>query len=325
MNNRRRLVIALGACASVPEKVFAKAKSKPVLIGWLGFASRGAGRSIAVFKEGLTAAGWKEGTQFTIEERWADGRDDRLAILAQELAAKKPAVIVASNIRAAAVAVKVAPQTPIVFVANNDPVAAGLVTSLARPGGLVTGIAGFGPDRAGKHVELLIAAAPKVKRVGFLVPATGTADHDVILEMARRSAKQYKVEAHFAETTYPEEIDPAIARLAKEGVQGLVLLPFALMAAERPRILKLAAAERWPVVGNNPAFAEEGALLSYGAFVDHRRAAHYVDRILKGTKPGDLPIEQPTTFELVVNMKTAKALGLTMPPEIMVRATRVIQ
>jgi putative ABC transport system substrate-binding protein len=211
------------------------------------------------------------------------------------------------------------------MVSGNDPVAGGLVTSLARPGGMVTGLAGFGDELSGKYLELLLAVAPKVKRVGFLVPAKGAVSGPLV-EAARRSAAHHALDARFAEAGAPEEIEPAMSRLAKEGAQALAMLPFALLTSERQRILKVALARRLPVVGGS-GWAEAGALLSYGAdtIANHRRAAYYVDKILKGAKPGDLPIEQPTKFELVVNMKTAKALGLTIPQPFLMRADRVIE
>ena len=279
----------------------------------------------AAFKEGLAALGWKEGSQFVIEERWADGRWDRLQPLAEELAAKRPAIIVASTGRAAAAAAKAAPKTPIV-ASSPDPVGAGLAKSLARPGGMITGVASIRPDLAEKYLELLLAAAPKVKRVGFLADPNSL-PYRQYMDAARRSAAQYVVEARFAEAGTAEEIEPAISRLAKEGAQALIVLGSSMFIVERRRIVKLALARRWPVITGESETAEEGALLSYGAdyVALYRRAAYYVDRILKGAKPGDLPIEQPMKFELVLNMKTAKALGLTIPPSIMVQATKVIE
>ncbi len=326
-STRRNFLLAAAAWPALAWTRVVVAQSKPpVLIGWLSFSSRESGaRSLAALKEGLAALGWKEGSQIVIEERWADGQDDRLASFTQELAAKKLALIVASTLRAAVNAAKGAPKIPIVMVGSIDPVAAGLVKSLARPGGMITGLAGFSLDLAGKHLELLLAAAPKVKRVGFLVPSKGAVNAE-LLEVARRSATYHSVEARFAEVARAEEIEPAMSRLAKEGAQGLVMLPVALLGTERRRILKIALAQRWPVVGGS-AWADAGALLSYGADsrANHRRAAWYVDRILKGTKPGDLPIERPMRFELVVNAKTAKALGLTISQELLLRADKVIE
>jgi putative ABC transport system substrate-binding protein len=215
----------------------------------------------------------------------------------------------------------------VVQALGESPVGSGLAASLARPGGMVTGITNLPLELSEKYLELLLAAVPKLKRIGFLVDrkSPGYADH---IRNARRAVEQYRVEAHFAEADDVEELNRALELLAKSGVQGLVLPPSAgLFGAERQRIVKFALVQRWPVVAGPQVFANEGALLSYSAdpLWRVRRAAHFVDRILKGAKPGDLPIEQPMRFELTVNMKTAKALGIAIAPEIMVRATRVIE
>jgi putative ABC transport system substrate-binding protein len=287
------------------------------------------GHFLSAFKEGLATLGWKEGAQYVIEERWANGRIGQLQPLAEELVARKPAIIVAATSAAVGAAAKAAPKTPIVMASGSDPVAQGFVKSLARPGAMITGVTNITTDIAEKHVELLLAAAPKVKRVGVLVDSTPRVGSrtEAQMEAARRSAAQYQVQAHFAQVASPEEIELAIPRLAKEGAQALVVMVNPLLRNERRRIVKLAMAHRLPVVAGERVFAEEGALLSYGAdtSVNYRRAAYYVDRILKGTKPGDLPMEQPTKFELVVNMKTAKALGLTLPQPLLMRVDRVIE
>ena len=327
-STRRELLLAAAAWPALAwaNAVFGQAQKPPILIGWLGLYSReAAARRFAAFKEELAVLGWQEGSQFVIEERWADGRIERLQPLAEELAAKKPALIVAFPLTAAAAAAKAAPKTSMV-VAGPDPVAAGLAKSLARPGGMITGVATIRSDLAEKYLELLLAAAPKVKHVGFLA-APNSAVYRQSTDAARRSTAQYAVEAHFADAGKAEEIEPAISRLAKEGAQSLVVLGGSMFLVERRQIVKLALARRWPVITGDRETTEEGALLSYGAdyVALFRRVAYYVDRILKGAKPGDLPIEQPTKFELVVNMKTAKALGLKIPNSILVRATKVIE
>jgi putative ABC transport system substrate-binding protein len=327
--HRRKLLIAAAAWPALAwaGAVFAQSKQAPILIGWLSLSSRESGaHSLAALKEGLAALGWKEGSQIIFEERWGDGRADRLPSLAKELAAKKPAVIVASGGRAAVDAAKGAPKITIVMAVGSDPVAIGLAASLARPGGMVTGVTGLSTDLTEKYLEILLAAAPKLRRVGFLAYSHNP-DLAKVMEAARRSAAQYSVEARFAEVASPEEIEPAISRLAKEGTQALVVMPGALLQTERRRIAKLALAQRWPVVAGPRVFAEEGALLSYSAdtLANHRRAAYYVDRILKGAKPGDLPIEQPTKFELVVNLRTAKAIGLSISQDLLFRADKVIE
>lgn len=326
-STRRAFLVAATAWPALAWAGAALAQSKqPILIGWLNSGSRDThGNLLAAFKEGLAALGWKEGPNVVFEERWADGRTDRLPVLAGELAAKGPALIVAFPVHVAAAATKAAPKTPIVLL-GGDPVAAGLVASLARPGGLVTGVANLATALSEKYLELLLAAAPKLRRFGFLIDST-PANHALFMANARRSVAQYSVEARYAEVARPEEIEPALSRLAKEGVQALVVMPGQALEVELRRIVKFALAQRWPVIAAQRQFAEEGALLSYGVdqSANYRRAAYYVDRILKGAKPGDLPIEQPTKFELVVNMKTAKALGLTIPQPFLMRVDKVIE
>jgi ABC-type uncharacterized transport system substrate-binding protein len=305
--------------------VFAQSK-QPILIGWLHLGSRDVnGRLFTAFKEGLAALGWKDGSQVMIEERWANGRSDRLPTLAGDLAEKGPAVIVAGPVSAGAAATKAAPTTPIVLLAG-DPVPARLVASLARPGGMVTGVTSISTDISEKLLELLLAAAPKSRRVGFLVD-TSAANHPLFQEAARRSVAQYFVEARYAEVARPEQIEPALSRLAKERVQALVVMPGQAAFVGGRRIVQFAQEQRWPVVAGVGEFAEAGALLVYSAdaLANYRRAAYYVDKILKGAKPADLPVEQPTKFEFVINLKTAKALGLTIPQSVLLRADRVIE
>src|SRR5262245_13998772 len=198
--------------------VFAQSK-QPILIGWLNTDSREvSGHNLTAFKEGLTALGWVEGAQYVIEERWANRRVDRLPPLAEELAARKPAIIVAALAAASVTAAKVAPRTPIVIASGADPVALGLVKSLARPGGMITGVTSFAAETTEKHLELLLAAAPKVKRVGVLGDSTAPiVVRSSLRDAVRRSVAQYQVEACFAEVASPEEIELAISRLAKEG------------------------------------------------------------------------------------------------------------
>jgi putative ABC transport system substrate-binding protein len=326
--NRRRLLCAAAAWPALAWAGAVLAQSKqPILIGWLETGSRASNAHyLAALKAGLAALGWKEGSQIVFEERWADGRIDRLPALAAELAAKKPAIIVAAPVAAVAAAAKAAPKTPIVQASGADLVVAGLAASLAQPGGMVTGVASIAVDVSEKYLELLLAAAPKLQRVGFLADPN-IPNQAKVMEAARRSAARHSIEARFAEVARPEELEPAISRLAKEGAQGLVVLPSGWFLPERQRIVELALAQRWPMIAFQLDFAQEGALLSYS--VDRvalfRRAAYYVDKILKGAKPGDLPIEQPMKVELVINRRTAKALGITIPQELLLRADRVIE
>ena len=324
MNDRRELLILLGAAAVTPRKAFAQAKP-PVLIGWLVSGSRATNeRNLAAFREEMATLGWKEGSNYVLAAHFDEGRRDRLPALAEEIAARKPATIVAAPAPATRAAAKAAPRTPIVN-AGGDPVSAGLVASYARPGGMITGLSNVFTEISEKFVELLLAAAPKVRRVGFLLDRGGNVS--VQKENARRSAAQHSVEARYAEVGRVEdEIEPALARLAKDGVQALIVMPGPFLATHRPRIMKFALAQRWPVVGIANA-AEERALLGYGPDTRalYGRAAYYVDRILKGTKPADLPIERPTKFELVINMKSARLLGIEIPRELAMRVDRVIE
>jgi putative ABC transport system substrate-binding protein len=328
MNNRRKLVIALGMGAvGWTIAVFGQSQQVPIVIGWLTANSSAVDSGVrASFKEGLAALGWKEGSQFVIEQRFADGRTAQLLLLAGELEAKKPALIVTGSAQATAAATKAAPKTPVVMAIGADPVIAGFAVSLARPGGMVTGLSNMTADVTEKYLELLLAAAPKVKRVGVLIDSKNPTRAS-LKKAAQRSAAQRSVDAHFAEVVSPEEIESAFSRLAKEGVQALIVVSSAFFGNERQRIVKLALARRWPVIAYERSWTEEGALMSYGPDVydNYRRAATIVDRILKGAKPGEIPFEQPTKFVFDINRKTAHALGLKINPELLLRADKVFE
>ena len=298
----------------------------PVVIGWLANGTRDGRGLLNAFTEGMAALGWKLGAQYVLEERHADGQVARLPALALELAAMKPAVIVAWPSSAARAANKAAPTTPVVLV-SGDALASGLVTSLARPGGIITGTSNMSSDTVQKVIELLIEAMPKLQRVGFLADATTASTNGRALTRVRGTAERLRLQAVVAELAGPQDIEPAMARLVKAKVQALVLLPSAWFSAHLSTIVRAALAQRWPVVGSPGNIPGQGGLFNYGADGEalSRRAAHYVDRILKGAKPGELPIEQPTIFELTLNMKTAKTLGITFPPSILLRATLVIE
>ena len=277
------------------------------------------------FRQELAARGWKADAQVVIEEVHASGRYDRLPEFAQALAAKKPAVIVAVTGPASRAAAQAAPGTPVVMLIVSDPIGGGFAKSLARPGGQFTGISNASDQTVAKFVELLTAAMPTLKRIGFLGGPAGTSS--LMSDSIRRSAAQYSVEVSIARANRREEIEPLLTQLAKQGMQALAIMPSPLPTVARKEILQFAAAQRWPVIAITRQWVEDGALLCYGADSESqwRRAAYFVDRILRGAKPGDLPIELPTTFDMGVNLKTAKALGITLPPEILVRATLVIE
>ena len=321
---RRILLIAAGWPALAwPVLGFGQTKKVPVVVGVLNFRSTAA-EEMTIFKEELAGRGWKD-TQLVLEELHAGGEIDRLPQLAQALAAKKPVIIVVTgSSRVAHAAAKAAPSTPIVIAFISDPVSRGLAKTLARPGGQFTGISNAGVETVVKFVELLKTAMPALRRIGLLDSTTAGS---TMMDSIRRSAQQYAVEVAVARADRRDEIEPALTQLAKQGIQALAVPPSPLPTEARKEILQFAAARRWLVISGTRLWVEAGALLSYSADSESqwRRAAYYVDRILRGANPGDLPIELPTTFEMGVNLKTAKSLGITLPPEILVRANVVIE
>jgi putative tryptophan/tyrosine transport system substrate-binding protein len=327
MNPRRRWLAAGAAWPALAWTGALHAQAKPpVVIGWLSTGTQEAGeRGRATFNDSMAALGWKLGAQYVFEARAAEGRIDRLPALAQEIAARKPALIVAMPSSSARAAMAAAPTTPVVL-ALGDPLATGLVTSLARPDGMITGLSNVSTDTGQKAIELLVEALPKLQRVGFLADSTSSA-HGANVTHARRAAERFRLEAVIVDMAQPEDIEPAVARLAKAKVQALVVSPSSWFQAHMPTIMQAALAQRWPVVGNLDRIPNQGGLFSFSA--DERaliqRSATYVDRILKGAKPSELPIEQPTTFKMVLNLKTAKALGIVIPPSMRLRATEVIE
>jgi putative ABC transport system substrate-binding protein len=278
-----------------------------------------------VFRRGLRDLGYVEGQSIIIEYRWAEGQYERLPDLATELVRLKVDVIVA--VAVAVRAAKQATQTiPIVMASADDPVATGLVASLARPGGNITGLSIIAHDLVGKQLQLLRDLVPNVSRVAVLWnPANRS--HGPQLREAETAAQALGAQLYPLEAQGPGEIDRAFATMTRERVGALLVLLDSMLLFQRERIADLAAKNRLPALYGLRWHAEAGGLMSYGAnqLVQTRRVASYVDKILKGAKPGDLPIEQPTKFELVINLKTAKALGLTIPPALLGRADEVIQ
>lgn len=330
MNPRRRWLASGIALPTLAWMNAVRAQDKPpaapVVIGWLEVASREFGLfGRDAFKEGMASLGWKIGTHYVLEERYADGRAERLPALARELVAKNPALIVTTPTSSSRAVAEAAPTMPVVN-ANGDPTGTGLVKSLARPEGMVTGLSNVVGDLNEKLVELLLETLPRLQRVGFLADPRSLV-YEAYVSDARRAAERLRVEAVIVEMAKPEDIETAVARLAKARVQAVVMLPATWFVAYIPTLMRLALAERWPVVSSFSGFTRQGGLFSYGPnrTALFRRSAHYVDRILKGAKPGELPIEQPTTFDLVLNLKTAKALGIVIPSSMRLRATEVIE
>jgi putative ABC transport system substrate-binding protein len=281
------------------------------------------------FRQGLRDLGYVEGRNVVIEYRSAEGKRERLPALAAELVALKVDVIVAPG-NLAAVAAKRATRTlPIVFAAVADPVTSGLVTSLAQPGGNVTGSANLHAELVGKCLEQVKQAVPGASRVTVLwqPDAQGERMGKDILKGAEVVARALGVQLQFVEARGPADFERAFSEMTRARADALTVLPSAMFINERRRLVDLAAKNRLPAVYPSRDSVDAGGLMSYGPDLPDvfRRAATYVDRILKGAKPGDLPVEQPTKFELVINLKTAKALGLTIPQSLLQRADQVIE
>ncbi len=281
------------------------------------------------FRQGLRDLGYVEGRNLVIEYRFAEGKSERVPSLAAELVALKVDVIVAVTTPEALAAKKATRTLPIVFVAAADPVTSGLVSSLARPGGNVTGLSSFFPELVGKRLELLTQAVPGVSRVavlwhpGFLPERT---EKDM-LKGAEVTAQALGVRLQFLEARGPADFDRAFSEMTRARAGALTVLGTTMLFNERRRLVDLATKSRLPAVYPWREGVDAGGLMAYGPNIPDlfRRAATYVDKILKGAKPSDLPVEQPTKFELVINLKTAKALGLTIPPSLLGRADEVLQ
>ena len=309
----------------------AAAAQRPTSVPRIGFLSPADPKSAfgftEAFRQGLREHGYVEGSNIAIEYRWAEGRFDRLPDLAAELIRQKVDIVVAAVTQASLAAKKSTTTTPIVMVATGDPVGAGLVTSLGRPGGNITGTSSVSPGTAGKSLEFLREIAPTARRVAVLWnPANAVFQAQMVRE-TEAAARSSGIALRMFQARDAKEIDAAFATMPIERVEALNVLPDAIFNAHWTRIAALATKNRLPSVSGNPAYAEAGGLMAYGpSFPDlYRRAAAYVDKILKGAKPADLPIEQPTKFDLVINMKTAKTLSITVPPSLLLRADHVIE
>jgi ABC-type uncharacterized transport system substrate-binding protein len=302
----------------------AQAPPRTARIGVLLFSTPTADPSIPVFHDAMRDLGWVEGRNLTIDYRFADGHPDRLPDQAAQLIALKPDVVYALGGDVAPWAKRATGTVPLVVVVSNDPVEDGLVASLARPGGNVTGLTFLLSDLAAKRVEILREIAPKVSTIGIL----WNPDHrDPDFKESHRAAATLGLRMVSLEVRRPEDFDGAFQTALRERVEALIVVSSRLMSRERARILQFGAKQRLPMATGWGQWAEGGALLTYGPNIDEivRRSAGYVDRILKGARPADLPLEQPTRFELVVNLKVAQALGLTAGPSLLARADRVIR
>jgi len=320
-------VLTLGLFAA-PLAAEAQQAGKVPRIGWLGGPTRESAEPfVQAFQRGLKDLGWVEGQNIVIEWRFAGGRAERLPDLAAELVRLQPDVIVAPSTPTALAAKNATKTIPIVTVAGSDPVGLGLVASLARPGGNITGLTSYVTrEIAGKQLEVLKATVPKVSRVAVLWnPATpGQA---LWLRDTEVASLALGVQLLPLEARSLNDFDSAFAAMTTKRAGALLVLGDVMFVTHRIRLADLAAKSRLPTMSTHREYVEAGGLMSYGPINSElfRRAATYVDKILKGAKPADLPVEQPTKFELVINLKTAKALGLTIPSSVRVRADQVIE
>jgi ABC-type uncharacterized transport system substrate-binding protein len=326
---RREFMLVLSGAAAWP--LAAHSQQKTPVIGLLGFGPPDPGApGVAAFREGLRELGYIEDRNVRIEYRWAEAKPERLHDLAAELVALKVDVILTAGGTLAALAAQQATATlPIVFAVAGDPVAEGLVNSLARPGSNVTGLSNVTNDLVGKSLELLKQIVPGVSLVAVLLKPDSMPKSAKELRMKEVavSALALGIQIQVVEARGAAEFDRAFSEMAQNGAAALLVLTTPAFDLERQRIVDLAAKNRLPAVYASRNYVESGGLMSYGTnFPDlHRRAARYVDKILKGAVPADLPVEQPTKFELVINLKTAKTLGLTVPPVLLARADEVIE
>ena len=330
MSTRRAFLGTLaGGLLAAPLGTEAQQAAKVYRIGLLGGSppnSPGGRRAWEGFFQGMRELGYVEGQNILVEGRFYGDQTERLPDLAAELVRLKVDVIVAGAAPAPEAARRATTTIPIVMATHTDPVGSGLVASLAKPGKNVTGLSTLGPELVGKRLQLLKEAVPGISRVAVLSNPTDTSQA-LLLREAQVAARSLKVQLQVLEARAPSDFAGAFSAMTKERAGGVIIFTSSMFYNERTRIAELATRSRLPAIYSVKDFAEAGGLMAYGVNLGEsfRRAATYVDKILKGAKPADLPVEQPTKFELVINLKTVKALGLTIPPSLLQRADEVIQ
>ena len=330
MNNRRKLIFALGAGALVsPLSSLAQPATKIWRVGFLAARRRPVSLDTDYYGEfprGMRDLGYVEGKNLAIEWRFADGMFERLPGLVAELVRLKVDVIVAGGPPVIIAAQKATATIPIVIVTSIDPVDAGFVKSLAKPGGNITGISNLSGEVSPKHLEMLRTMVPKLSRVAVLVNPANLA-HATMLKNVQAAAPKVNVRILTVEARTPQEIETAFSVMTKEHAGAIIVGLDPFFIQQRRQIAELAAKNRLPSIATFREYVEDGGLMSYGQNQtdQFRHVAVFVDKILKGAKPGDLPVEQSTNFEMVINRKTANALGLRIPSELLLRADQVIE
>ena len=324
---RRDFVAILGGAVFVWSRTATAQQSSIPVIGFLNSGSAGAYTDqVAAFRQGLSEVGYIEGRNVTVEYRWADGRSDRLPALAADLVNRQVAVIAATTLPAAPAAKAATATIPIVFLIGGDPIALGLVASMSRPGANITGVAVLNVALTAKRLELLREVVPAPVVIAMLLsPTSAYTDPETReIEAAARAGGQQLV---FVKAASEAEIDAAFSTLARQRAGALIVSADPFFTSHRSQIVALAAQHGLPAIYQWRDFTEAGGLMSYGSsHIDiYRQTGNYVGRILKGDKPADLPVQQPTKFELVINLKTANELGITIPQSLLLRADEVIQ
>jgi putative tryptophan/tyrosine transport system substrate-binding protein len=326
---RRQFIMLLGsATAAWPFTARAQQARMPVL-GFVSFAQREATLQASwyqAFHDGLRELGWMQGSNVLIEYRFADNDPGRLTALTHELVRLKPDAIFVPTRPALPTVKEITTTIPIVFVSLGDPIAEGWVATLARPGANLTGVAGLSPDLAGKRLELLRELVPSLAKVAVLWNPANRAE-EVAVKATETAAQSLGMSVAVEHAGNSSEFDRVFSAIARSGAKAVVVLPDPMFLANRQQLVELTNRSRLPAIYMETGFVAVGGLISYGPnFTElFRRAAAYVDKILKGAKPGDLPVEQPTKFELSINLKAAAAIGVTVPTSILLRADEVIE
>jgi len=324
---RAVLAVAVALLTSLAADAPNAQPPKPARVGVLASSTEANFEpSVRVFREALQAAGWVEGRNLTLDVRYPGEQYARLPELAAELVRLKVDVLASLGTPATLAAKRATTTIPIVMESLSDVVAIGLVVNLARPGGNITGMSGFAPELSGKRLELIREIFPRAERIAVLANRANPATAPV-LRATESAGQQMRMKLRILDVRQPAELGAAFDTMRREHTDALVLVADPLLFSERPRIIQLAARHRLPAVYEMRLFPEAGGLLSYGPLSQERfqRMALYVDRILRGARPGELPVERPTTFELVINLNTAKALGVTIPQSLLLRADEVIR
>jgi putative tryptophan/tyrosine transport system substrate-binding protein len=326
----KKQITVLTLCATLFALYLPVQAQQPAKVPRIAYFSAGSASSQAsrleVFRQGLRDLGYAEEKEIVIEQRYADGKLDRVAALATELVRLKLDVIVTGGPAATRAAKEATATIPIVMGFDYDPVGSGIVASLARPGGNVTGLSSLAPEISGKQLELLKELLPRLSRVAILGNSTEPGIGQLRKE-AELVAGAFKVNLQYLDVLAPKDIGTAFQAASKGRAEALLALSSFVIISERAQIADLAIKNRLPAIYPWPEFVEDGGLMTYGPSSNDlfRRAATYVDKILKGAKPADLPVEQPKKFEFIVNLKAAKQIGLTIPPNVLARADKVIR